>query len=61
MKGISLFHLADVSGLIGKEILLDRVRQGLKTLCFVDKRGVVLETLLDMPVLDGERGKGVAK
>ncbi len=47
MKGISLFHLADVSGLIGKEILLDRVRQGLKTLCFGDKIGVDLETLLD--------------
>ncbi len=47
MKGISLFHLADVSGLIGKELLLDMARQGLKTLYSVDKIGVVLETLLD--------------
>ena len=49
MRGISLFHLADVSGLIGKELLLDMVRQGLKTLCFGDKMGVVLDTLLDTP------------
>ncbi len=28
-------------------LLLDVVRQGSKSLCFVEKRGVVLETLLD--------------
>ncbi|MFB3132981.1 MAG: hypothetical protein ACE10K_10715, partial [Rhodothermales bacterium] len=32
---------------IKKELLLDMVRQGLKTLCSVDKIGVVLETFLD--------------
>ncbi len=26
------------------------VRQGLKTLCFVDKMGVISETLLDTPI-----------
>ena len=39
--------IANVTGLIGKQLLWDRVRQGLKTLCFGDKIGVVLETLLD--------------
>ncbi len=37
-------------GGVGKGLLLDRVRQGLKTLCFGDKIGVVLETLLDTPI-----------
>ncbi len=35
---------------IGKELLLDMGRQGLKTLCFGDKIGVILETLLDTPI-----------
>ena len=39
------------------------VRQGLKTLCFGDKIGVVLETLLDTPIfwLVRMMREGVAK
>ena len=33
-----------------KVLLLDMVRQGLKTLCSVDKIGVILETFLDTPI-----------
>ena len=33
-----------------KELLLDRVRQGLKVLCLGDKIGVISETLLDTPI-----------
>ncbi len=36
--------------IIGKQLLLDMVRQALKTACFGDKMRVVLETLLDTPI-----------
>ncbi len=36
-------------GQVEKELLLDTLRQALKTACFGDKIGVVLETLLDTP------------
>jgi len=36
-------------GHVQKVLLLDMVRQGLKTLCFGDKIGVDLDTLLDTP------------
>ena len=33
-----------------KQLLLDTLRQALKTACFGDKIGVVLDTLLDTPI-----------
>ena len=35
------------AGQIKKELLLDTLRQGSKSPCSVEKRGVVLETFLD--------------
>ncbi len=52
-----MYYDSGCEWLIGKELLLDRVRQGLKTLCFGDKIGVVLETLLDTPCWCGLDGR----
>ncbi len=51
------------AGQIKKELLLDTLRQALKTACFGDKIGVVLETLLDTPIfgVGADDGEEVSK
>ena len=46
---------------VQKVLLLDTLRQALKTACFGDKIGVVLDTLLDTPIFGLARMLGESK